>query len=355
LIEPHLILTHPVLYYLGYFIKRFLLYLQYRIIHTKNSERGTFVNHFKTYWIMIKCEIICLLGNDGCGKSSICELINSKKDLSGNTIVAIERSNGLGVKYEIDPSIVDKLTLEYTFDHDHFNKTTLPNQTVDGQLIYWIILDCDVDTILKRIQSRTKQDIWETRKALGYFQQRFRQLSAHFGLPYIDTSQRTLEQVCDEILNIVIKYPEYYRQYRQLGTQTLNYDSFQQYDVENKLYEMVNTFDFDKVTDLPEYAAEFNDIDKRKLYIKWYVNNSPLKLDEKQNIVKIGDYEIPATETLLKLVTEGESKKVYQDISGNPYTKNLAFIILKSTIYSHTMQATAEISNLSKILYLSTN
>src|ERR1019366_1347531 len=102
-----------------------------------------------------------------------------------------------------------------------------------------------------------KQDIWETRKALSYFQQRFRHLSAHFGLPCIDTTQRTLEQVRDEILNVVMKYPEHYHQYRQLGTQTLNYDSFQQYDVENKLYEMVNTFDFDKVTNLPEYATEF--------------------------------------------------------------------------------------------------
>src|ERR1700722_8847808 len=108
---------------------------------------------------MAKCEIICLLGNDGCGKSSICELINSKTD----TIVAIERDNELGVKYGINPSIIDKLILEYIFDEENFNKITLPDQTVNGQQIYWIILDCEVETILKRIQSRSTRDILETR------------------------------------------------------------------------------------------------------------------------------------------------------------------------------------------------
>src|SRR5262249_23980030 len=153
----------------------------------------------KIYSIMTKSEIICLLGNDGCGKSSICELINSKND----TIIAIERSSGLGVQYGIDPSIVDKLTLEYTFDNENFNKITLPDQTVNQEKIYWIILDCQVDTILKRTELRPKKDIWETKKALHYYQQRFRHLSAHFGIPFIDTTHQTVEQVYDEILDII--------------------------------------------------------------------------------------------------------------------------------------------------------
>ena len=302
---------------------------------------------------MSKREIVCLLGNDGCGKSSICELINSKKDDDKSTIVAIERSNGLGTKYGIDPSIVDKLTLEYTFDTEKFNEITLPDQTVNKEQIYWIILDCDVDTILKRLESRPKKDIWETRKALNYFQQRFRHVSAHFGIPFIDTTQRTLEQVYNEILDIVRKYSSYYQYYRQIGTQVLNYDFIRQCDIENKLYTIVDTYNFDKVTDLPEYANEFDNVDKRKLYIRWYLNNNSSEMDqEKKNILKIGEYELPITGPILRLVTEGESKKVFKDITGNPFTKNLAFIVLKSTIYSHSMQATGEISNLSKILYL---
>jgi broad-specificity NMP kinase len=296
---------------------------------------------------MAKRVIICLLGNDGCGKSSICDLINSKN----GTLIAIERSNKLGEQYGIDPSIVDKLTLEYTFDKEHFNEITLPDQTANQEQIYWIILDCEVDAILKRIKSRPKKDIWETPKALNYYQQRFRHLSAHFGIPFIDTTKQTLEQVYNDIIDIVGKYSDSYRYYRQIGTQILTYDFIQQCDVENKLYTMMNINSFDQITNLPEYAHEFDNVDKQKLYIRWYLNNNSSEIDQERNILKIGDYELPITGTILQLVTEGESKKIYKDISGNPFTKNLAFIILKSTIYSHSMQATGEIKNLSKRLH----
>ncbi|CAF1482447.1 unnamed protein product [Rotaria sordida] len=298
---------------------------------------------------MVKQDIICLLGNDGSGKSSICEMINSEKDVNNNTIVAIERSNGLGIKFGIDPSIVDKMTLEYTFDGENFNKIMLPDQTINQEQIYWIILDCDIDIIQKRIQSRPTSDIWETRKALKYFQQRFHHLSAHFGIPLVDTTQRTLQQVYDEVLDIVRKYSNYYRYYRQMGTQILNYNQIQECDLENKLYKIINTYDMEKITDLPEYTQEFDNVDKRKLYIRWYINNNSLEIDQQKNILHIGEYELPITGIILKLVTEGESKKVYKDISGNPFTKTLAFIILKSTIYSHSMQVTGEINNLGSI------
>jgi broad-specificity NMP kinase len=294
---------------------------------------------------MVKREIICLLGNDGCGKSSLCELINSKND----TLIAIERSNGLGVEHGIDPSIVDKLTLEYTFDNDNFNKIILPDETVNQEKIYWIILDCQVDIILKRIQSRSKKDIWETRKALDYYQQRFRHLSAHFGIPFIDTTHQTLQQVYNQILDIVRKYSNYYQYYRQIGTQILNYSLIQQYDIENKLYEIINSYDFDKITNLPEYAQEFDNMDKKKLYIRWYLNNNSFEIDQQRNILKIGEYQLTITGTIFRLITEGESKKIYRDISGNPFTKTLVFIILKSTIYSHSMQITGEINNLGSI------
>jgi broad-specificity NMP kinase len=290
-------------------------------------------------------DIICLLGNDGCGKSSLCELINSRND----RIVGIERSNGLGVNYGIDPSIVDKLTLEYLFDHENFNKIILPDQTSNQERIYWILLDCQVDTILKRISSRPKKDIWESRKALHYFQQRFRHLGAHFGIPLIDTTHQTLEQVYNEILNLIQNHSNYYQYYRQIGTQILNYDLIQEYDLENKLSKLMNTNDFDQITNLPEYAHEFVDIHQQPLYIRWYINNHSIEINQEKNILQIGDYQLPITGAIFRLITEGESKKIYRDISGNPLTKNLVFIVLKSTIYSHSMQITGEITNLGSI------
>ncbi|CAF1468962.1 unnamed protein product [Rotaria sp. Silwood1] len=298
---------------------------------------------------MVKRNIICLLGNNGCGKSSICEMINSRKEADNSIPIAIERSNELGLKYGIDPTIIDKLTLEYTFDEDNFNKIILPDQTVNQEQIYWIILDCDIDTILKRIQLRPTKSVWETRKALYYCQQRFRHLSAHFGIPFVDTTLKTLEQVYDEILDIVRKYSNFYRYYRQMGTQILDYNQIQECDVENKLYKMINIYDIDKITNLPEYAEELDNVDKRKLYIRWYINNNSLEINPERNILQVGEYELPITGTILRLVTEGESKKVYKDISGNPFTKTLAFIILKSTIYSHSMQVTGEINTLGSI------
>lgn len=294
---------------------------------------------------MAKNNIICLLGNDGCGKSSLCELINSRND----TIIAIERSNGLGVKHGIDPSIVDKLTLEYTFDHENFNKIILSDETVNQEKIYWIILDCQVDVIQKRLQSRPKTDIWETEKALNYYQQRFRHLSAHFGIPFIDTTHQTIEQVYNNVLEIIEKYSNYYQYYRQIGTQKLNYDLIEKYNIENQLYQLINIYDFDTITNLPEYAKEFDNIDKKKLFIRWYINNNSSEIDQEKNILKIGEHELSITGPIFQLITEGESKKIYRDISGNPFTKTLVFIILKSTIYSHSKQITGEISNLGSI------
>lgn len=300
------------------------------------------------YIEMSKRIFVCLLGNDGCGKTTISQLINYRNE--NKNLIAIERSNNLGNQYGIDPRIVDKLTLEYIFDYENFNQVYLEDRTQDDEEIFWIILDCDIETILKRIETRSKTDIWETRKALHYYQQRFRHLSAHFGIPFLDTTNKTIEQVYQEILDIIYKYSNYYRILRQIGTQTLNYDRIQQFDIENKLYSMIETFDFNQITDLPEYSQQFIErIDKKRLFVRWYVNQHAIEIDRNRNCLIIGQYEIEITETILRLVVEGESKKVYRDISGNPLTTDLAFIILKSTIYSHSMQTTGEIQNLGSI------
>lgn len=295
---------------------------------------------------MTKKTFICILGNDGCGKTSLCNSINSKND----DIIGIERSNGLDIKYGIDSTIIDKLTLEYTFDYENFNQIILPDETNNQEKIYWIILDCQVDILQKtRLQSRSKKDIWETEKALNYYQQRFRHLSAHFGLPFIDTTYQTIEQIYDIIINIINKYSNYYQYYRQIGTQILNYHLIENNNIENKLYQLINNYDFNQITNLPEYAKEFDNMDKKKLFVRWYINNYSIEINQENNLLKIGEYELSINGSIFQLVTEGESKQIYRDISGNPFTNKLAFIILKSTIYSHSKQSTGEINNLGSI------
>ena len=298
---------------------------------------------------MGKNKIICVLGNDGCGKSSLCELINSKKE----NLIGIERSNHLGIKYGIDPSKFDKLTFEYPFNSQEFNQIILEDRTINDEQIYWIVLDCQIDLILKRIENRINKDIWETIKSLKYYQQRYRHLSSHFGIPFIDTTKFNLEQVYQIILNITLKYDHYYHYYRQIGTQILNYQFIEQFNIENIFYQMIDQFHFNEVKNLPEYSSEFVDqIDQKKLFIRWFVNHNDINIDQNNNFILIDHYQIPIKGPIFKLINEGESKQIYQDITSNPFTKDLAFIILKSTIYSHSMQSTGLIHNLSKTFFI---
>lgn len=301
---------------------------------------------------MDKKTLICVLGNDGCGKSSVCELINLKNE----SVIAIERSNHLGSQYGIDPSKFDKLTFEYSFNYEQFNQIVLEDRTNNDEQIYWVVLDCEIDSILKRIEHRTNKDIWETIKALKYYQQRYRHLSAHFGIPIIDTTKYNLEQVGQLILDVPLKYDHYYHYYRQIGTRILNYQFIERFNIENILYEMIDQFDFNEVEDLPEYSSEFVDrIDQKKLFIRWFVNRNEISIDEENHLVVIDHFQIPIKGPIFKLMNEGESKQIYRDITVNPFTKKLAFIILKSTIYSHSMQSTGQISNLSKTPYFLEN
>ncbi|UJR20148.1 hypothetical protein I4U23_023280 [Adineta vaga] len=293
---------------------------------------------------MEKNEIICLLGNHGCGKSNVSQLINSKQE--NGKIIAIENNDELASQYGFDPSSITKLIFEYPFDDDNFKKIILPDRTYNNQQIYWIILDCDTEILLKRIPLRSKQDIWQTRKALHYYQQRYRHLSAHFGIPFLDTTHLNSEQVATQILDIIQKYPNYYHYYRQIGTQILTYEIIEKNNLENHLYQIIKS---DSIPDLPEYVDEFPIIDQQKLYTRWYVTHHSLEIDHEKNLLRIGVYNLSITGPIFKLVIEGESKKIYKDISGNPITENLAFIVLKSTIYSHSKQITGEINTLGSI------
>jgi ABC-type dipeptide/oligopeptide/nickel transport system ATPase component len=296
--------------------------------------------------MMRKRDVVCLLGNSGCGKSSVCELFNVENNHPNDIIMTVAGRNRSGIEMNIHSSFIDALTLEYTFDSSNFNQIKLPDETVKGERIYWIILDCAVDTILTRIKMQAEKQIWTTSKALQYLQQRYRYLGAHFGIPIIDTTERSLKEVHNNIIHIVQVNFNYYRYYRQIGSQTLDYDTLQNFNIENILYRLLKTDDMDQITDLPEYAHEFPDVDKQRLYIRWYVNNHSLELNAKRDTLDIGDSILPITGPIFQLITEGESKQVYKDISGNPFTKDLAFIVLKSTIYSHSMQVTGEIKNL---------
>ncbi|CAF1451747.1 unnamed protein product [Adineta ricciae] len=293
---------------------------------------------------MSNYDVICVLGNRGCGKSRVCQWINSQQG-NGN-IIAIESGDPSASSYGFDSNLINQLVFEHPFEDEIFKNTILPDRTSANQRIYWIILDCDVDTILKRIPTALKQDVWYTRKALHYYQQRYRQLGAHFGIPFLDITNSAIEEISHEIFSIIRNDSNFYEHYRRIGTQILTYDIIEKHDIENQLHSIIR---LDEIPNLPEYAHEFTNIDQRKLYTKWYVNNQSCEINSERSILRCGEYDLPITGPIFKLTTEGESKKIYKEISGNPLTKNLAFIVLKSTIYSHSKQITGEINSLGSI------
>ena len=294
--------------------------------------------------------IFVINGNDGSGKSAVCQIINKSFDY-----VAIERSNDLALKYNIS-LVLDKLTLSNTFenrDHIQFiDNIQIDNVTVP---IYWIILDATVECIQERISTRFHHDEWESKKSLFYFRQRFREISAYYGIPLIDTTKLDINEVINKIISMHVNNSQY-NEVKNLALKNISHDIIDSLNIETILINMITEFDFNKIDDLPtcplygSILSEMPNKYKKKLFARWlldgsiYVKNKIIKIERNEII-----YEIPNEKSLLLLVSEGESKKVFRFLTDNSYLKHLAVIILKSTIYSHSMQATGEIKDLGKI------
>ncbi|QKF93872.1 phosphoribosyl-ATP pyrophosphatase [Fadolivirus algeromassiliense] len=299
--------------------------------------------------------IFILCGNDGTGKSTVSQLLNQTDEY-----IAIERSNELAGKYNINPSIVDNLTLGPPFDQRD-DLVLQESVLVDGKQVpvYWAILDASIETIKKRISNRKYHDKWESDKALFYYRQRFRELAAFYGIPLIDTTNLSINEVVLQVTDLH-KQDRYYKEVRQLALKDLTYEKINEMDIENKVRDILKgydcSFDTTLIDDLPtnefykEVLKQMPQDYKEKLFVKWWVNgdmkvnNNEIQFNKKGMLITV-----PYTTPLLKLYTEGESKKMYKFITNNPYFKNTAVIILKSTIYSHSMQATGEIKDLGKI------
>jgi hypothetical protein len=263
----------------------------------------------------------------------------------------------------LDPKILDKNTLIYTYEA----KTPILREILyDGRVcpVYWIILDSPVDVILRRIEKRPK-DIFDTRKAIEYYQQRFREISAFGGIPLIDTSKyESVEHVADEILRLVVSKD--YLELFCLRNEILTHDLIDQLNVEERLFHLLdnykhdldtvnmNDFDADGLFDCELLKNELNksaDL-KKRLFSRWLANGQMDMLEGhlivRRDSVQI---EVPFADNypLLKLVAEGESKRVFKILSHNSYYNGQVVIVLKSTIYSHSKQASSEIENLAQI------
>ncbi len=301
--------------------------------------------------------IFVICGNDGTGKSSVVNAINSKY----TDYFAVERSNN---PLDIPADFFDKLTLQYTFG-DRSN-VDLPT-TYESMELIWVILDADIDEIECRMKSREKLDAFETTKSLCYFRKRFRELSAFYGVPLIDTTKLTLEQV----VNTVVDSQKWYSDVRVFKLQNFDLNTLRMHSIEEYIWDSLR--DARGV-----YLAEnLPDIDTRltpdvisnelrqKMTVRYILNNSRYDVNGQPMMVS-GEYRFKNhvydwfitperhNGSMLRLVDEGESKQVYKFITNNPYLKDLAIIVLKPTIYSHSMQATGELEGLSEVRAMGT-
>lgn len=315
--------------------------------------------------------VVVLVGNDGTGKSSIANLLNSQQ----SDFTAIERSiDGYDeLKKTINVSQIDELTLKNTFEDRPEDITREVNINLTNVKVFWMLLDAKVETIEQRIKQRPIRDQWETTKALHYFRYRFIELAAYYGIPIIDTSPINKQGVVDKVLELM-NDRTMYEEIQNSALRLFDYDRLVEHDLEEWI---ANNFDQTTVpikglalrglnTGLFKGHQLIDDENDEyrltrygmKMSARWFINSHNLTIEEhgntrelKFNLDNNNDVTLsfPRYRPLLKLRIEGESKKVFEFVTNNPYLKKSVFIVLKKTIYSHSMQATGEIEGLGEI------
>jgi phosphoribosylformimino-5-aminoimidazole carboxamide ribonucleotide (ProFAR) isomerase/phosphoribosyl-ATP pyrophosphohydrolase/broad-specificity NMP kinase len=287
-------------------------------------------------------KLIILSGCDGVGKTSLVQFMNKNTEYN-----VIERSNAIidDVDYSklLQVNFLDQQTLKYTFEErDNLQEKLSLNHNID---IYWIVLYADHKVLLDRISKRDSSDLWETPKALFYYNQRYRELSSFYGLPLIDTSNKKIEEISDYIKELIGIYP-YIRK-----TSLQNIDkNLSKYDIENKIeLKDIPKIEYDLFDPRFDTDIEKNYYIKHKLAVRHLVNNTQITYSFDNIAFNKVNVQTDYQELLLLLVKEGESKRVYRVLYPHKYFDNMYLIQLKSTIYSHSKQSTGYIEDLAKI------
>lgn len=128
-----------------------------------------------------------------------------------------------------------------------------------------VVLTANLDVLQERIAGRGEEvDLYETRRSLFYFDRKYKEIAAHYGIPVIDTTHLS------------------------------------------------------------------------PIGIAWAIRHN------RRPDVPLKDMTAEYAEDNFELICEGESKKIYQD----PLSNDHVYIVLKDTVYLHSMQSTGEISGL---------
>lgn len=300
---------------------------------------------------------VILLGNDGVGKSSLTSELNKYAPVK---TMFFERSMTTFTSLlhqEIFKNITiqikqfDKATLFYTWEDRPQvpEPQNIPELNITCSFKY-VTIDADIDVIMNRLSTRNITDIWETKKAIEYFSYRFRELSSYYGFPLIKNNGDLTPL---EVSGIIIKTLKTYDHINMFATSKLTREYLASIDIETTLITLLNEHAFDiqfSESELEELQpitfTSLNAFKARKLIDEqhMHITDTCVRFIYNEKIL----YELPMS-AYVYLVREGESKKIYRIVSNNPYYNDMCIILLKSTIYSHSKQATGEIQNLGAI------
>ncbi len=297
---------------------------------------------------------IIINGNDGTGKTTLVKYFNS---IPNNKYYMLERSTGDNTFPEITKDHIkwlDNETLKYTWERD--------NQ-INIDSIYRFVLNLEPETINKRIRLRDDPiSLWDTPKAIGYFNQRFSELSYYYGYPLLNYENKTCEQISNEIIECIES--GLYSTIRYLNLQSINNKFIQKHNLENYLIENFDNIFKPKISyhlnEIKSYFEEFNLFKwddylnlQNQIIIKWFLSlaNFTYNSNRDKYLISYKDIQIELDLENIYFIkyTEGESKIIYKIISKYNYFDELVLITLKPTIYSHSKQATGEIKDLEKI------
>lgn len=160
-------------------------------------------------------EIVCIIGNDCSGKTTICKEI-LERFKNGSEIYPIERScitlpGFEQVKLKVNPSELDNILHMHTFNKRPSIKRSIIVSDVKLPVKY-VIIDANVNVLLSRSQLRPaeQRDKYESEKALKYYKRKYMEMSSYYGIPMISNNGITpINIVCDDLLSTLRNYNSY--------------------------------------------------------------------------------------------------------------------------------------------------